>query len=108
MKTLSTLEKGITGFHPETPDEKLLVSNSESGDFLSWRGNQGIARSSENPLHNFLKRNWSAKPTQARPKLDAAMAKKRPFGMETNLEVLLYCKSSALSMLSSRERSRPG
>jgi hypothetical protein len=30
--------------HPETPDEKLLVSDSESGDLLSWQGNQGIAR----------------------------------------------------------------
>jgi hypothetical protein len=32
------------GIHPETPDEKQQVSNSESGDFLSWQGNQGIAR----------------------------------------------------------------
>jgi len=34
----------ISSFHPETPDEKLLVSASESGDFFSWQGNQGIAR----------------------------------------------------------------
>jgi hypothetical protein len=30
--------------HPETPDETLLVSNSETRDFSSWQGNQGIAR----------------------------------------------------------------
>ena len=31
----SNLER-ISSAHPETPDETLLVSNSESGDFLSW------------------------------------------------------------------------
>jgi len=31
-------------FHPETPDVKLLVFNSETRDFSSWQGNQGIAR----------------------------------------------------------------
>jgi hypothetical protein len=34
----------LLSFHPETPDEKLLVSDLESGDFLSWQGNRGIAR----------------------------------------------------------------
>jgi hypothetical protein len=34
----------LKSFHPETPDEKLLVSNSERRYFLSWQGNQGIAR----------------------------------------------------------------
>ncbi|MGD0843021.1 MAG: hypothetical protein ABSA06_01450 [Geobacteraceae bacterium] len=30
--------------HTETPDETLLVSNSETRDFSSWQGNQGVAR----------------------------------------------------------------
>ena len=34
----------LISFHPETPDEKQLVSDSERKDFLSWQGNQGIAR----------------------------------------------------------------
>jgi hypothetical protein len=41
----SALEDGRIGsFHPETPDEKQLVSDAESGDFFFWQGNQGIAR----------------------------------------------------------------
>jgi hypothetical protein len=31
-------------FHPETPDEKLFVFYSETSNFLSWPGNQGIVR----------------------------------------------------------------
>jgi hypothetical protein len=31
-------------FHPETQDKHFAVSRSERGDFLSWQGNQGIAR----------------------------------------------------------------
>src|SRR6266568_6509250 len=31
-------------FHPETPDVKVAVSDLERRDFLSWQGNQGIAR----------------------------------------------------------------
>jgi hypothetical protein len=34
----------LVSFHPETPDAKLLVSNSETRIFSSWQGNQGIAR----------------------------------------------------------------
>jgi hypothetical protein len=34
----------VISFHQETPDEKLAVSDSESGDFSSWQGNRGIAR----------------------------------------------------------------
>jgi hypothetical protein len=34
----------INSFHPETPDEKLFVSDSESGDFFSWPENRVIAR----------------------------------------------------------------
>jgi len=34
----------LTGFRPEAPDEKQLVSKSESGDFFSWQGNLGVAR----------------------------------------------------------------
>jgi hypothetical protein len=34
----------LFSFHPETPDEKLLVFNSESRIFSSWQGNQGVAR----------------------------------------------------------------
>ena len=34
----------LSSFHPETPDVKLPVSNSERRDFSSWQGNQGIAR----------------------------------------------------------------
>jgi hypothetical protein len=34
----------LTSFHPETPDEKLLVSDSERRHFSSRQGNQGIAR----------------------------------------------------------------
>jgi hypothetical protein len=30
--------------HPETPDETLMVSNSETRDFSSWQGNQGVER----------------------------------------------------------------
>lgn len=36
------LEKALI-FHPETLDEKLMVSGFESGDFLSWQWNQGVA-----------------------------------------------------------------
>jgi hypothetical protein len=35
---------GLFSFHPETPDEKLLVSDSERRAFLSRQGNQEIAR----------------------------------------------------------------
>jgi len=34
----------IDSVHPETPDETLLVSNSETRDFSSWQGNRGVAR----------------------------------------------------------------
>ena len=34
----------LFSFHPETPDVKLLVFNSETRDFSSWQGNQGVAR----------------------------------------------------------------
>jgi len=30
--------------HPETPDEQLVVSVAESGDFFSWQGNQWLTR----------------------------------------------------------------
>jgi hypothetical protein len=30
--------------HPETPNETLLVSNSETRDFSSWQGYQGVER----------------------------------------------------------------
>ncbi len=36
--------KLLISFRPETPGEKLLVSDSESGDFFSWQGNQDVAR----------------------------------------------------------------
>jgi hypothetical protein len=34
----------LGSFHPETRDVKLFVSDLESGDFLFWPGNQGLAR----------------------------------------------------------------
>jgi hypothetical protein len=34
----------LISVHPETPDETLLVSNSETRDFSSWQGNRGVAR----------------------------------------------------------------
>ena len=34
----------LFSFHPDTPDEKLLVFNSEARIFSSWQGNQGVAR----------------------------------------------------------------
>jgi hypothetical protein len=34
----------LVSFHPEPPDEKLLVSDSERRDFSSWQGNRGVAR----------------------------------------------------------------
>jgi len=34
----------LSSFDPETPDVKLLVFNSETRDFSSWQGNQGVAR----------------------------------------------------------------
>jgi hypothetical protein len=34
----------LNSVHPETPDETLLVSNSETRDFLSWLGNRGVVR----------------------------------------------------------------
>jgi len=34
----------LVSFHPETPDDKLVVSDSERGDFLFWQGNQGLER----------------------------------------------------------------
>jgi hypothetical protein len=34
----------LISFHPETADEKLLVSNPETRDFSFWQGNQGAAR----------------------------------------------------------------
>jgi len=40
----NTGQKKLVGFRPETPDEKLLVSVLESGDFFSWQGNRGVAR----------------------------------------------------------------
>ena len=38
------LADSIASFHPETPDVKLLVSDSERRDFSSWQGNRGVAR----------------------------------------------------------------
>jgi len=38
------MSDGLVSFHPETPDEKLAVSDLESGDFSFWQGNRGIAR----------------------------------------------------------------
>jgi hypothetical protein len=34
----------LISFHPEIPDEKKLVYDSERRDFSFWAGNQGIAR----------------------------------------------------------------
>ena len=42
--TVGTLLAILFSVHPETPDETLLVSNSETRDFSSWQGNQGVAR----------------------------------------------------------------
>jgi hypothetical protein len=61
----------LKSFHPETMDEKLFVFNSETSNFSSWPGNQGIAR-----------RRTSVRP-QASPKIDAAMAEKGRFRMKT-------------------------
>jgi len=36
--------KELIVFHPETPDVKQSVSDSERKDFSSRQGNQGIAR----------------------------------------------------------------
>jgi hypothetical protein len=30
--------------HPESPDETLPVSNSETRNFSSWQGNRGVVR----------------------------------------------------------------
>ncbi len=42
--SLNHITEIISSCHPETPDEQLLVSVAESGDFFSWQGNQGITR----------------------------------------------------------------
>src|SRR5919198_2634787 len=34
----------LDSVHPETPDVTLVVSGSKRRHFLSWQGNQGIAR----------------------------------------------------------------
>src|SRR5208337_2799539 len=34
----------LISFHPETPDERLAVSDSERRHFSSWQGNRGVAR----------------------------------------------------------------
>ena len=40
----SGLWQDLISVHPQTPDETLLVSNSETRDFPSWQGNRGVAR----------------------------------------------------------------
>jgi hypothetical protein len=34
----------LVSVHPETPDETIVVSNSETRDFSFWQGNRGVAR----------------------------------------------------------------
>jgi DNA-binding protein HU-beta len=36
--------KCLNSVHPETPDETLLVSNSETRIFSSWQGNREVVR----------------------------------------------------------------
>ncbi|MGD0843748.1 MAG: hypothetical protein ABSA06_05170 [Geobacteraceae bacterium] len=61
----------IPSVHPETPDETLLVSNSETRDFSSCREIEGL----RGGVHRYT--------AQASPKIDAAMAEKDRFRMET-------------------------
>jgi hypothetical protein len=44
QKAIIRSSRHLVSVHPETPDETLLVSNSETRDFSSWQGNQGVAR----------------------------------------------------------------
>jgi hypothetical protein len=63
---------GLISFHPETPDEKLLVSDSESGDFLSWQENKGL----RGGVHRYA--------AQVTLWIDTARAKKHPFRTGTS------------------------
>jgi hypothetical protein len=81
--------------HPETPDETLLVSNSETRDFSSWQGNRGLARRRSPSIRRKLSRQRKLtasgcpkgedqrSESQANPKVDAARAEKNRFRMET-------------------------
>ena len=44
VKLLKEYDGNLNSFHPETPDEKLTVFNSETRIFSSWQGNQEVAR----------------------------------------------------------------
>jgi len=73
----STLLIGIfagdsISFHPETPDEKLVVSDSERGIFCSGKEIKGL----RGDVHRYV--------AQVSPQIDAARAEKNPFRMETN------------------------
>jgi hypothetical protein len=63
----------LISVHPETPDEKLLVFNSETRIFSSWQGNQGGLRGG---VHRYA--------AQVKPLIDAARAEKDRFRMKTN------------------------
>ncbi len=62
----------LISFHPETPDVKLLVSESENGFFSPGKKIKGL----RGGVHGYA--------AQARPKIDAARGKKHPFRTETN------------------------
>jgi hypothetical protein len=65
------LLKIVNSFHPETPDEKLLVSDLESGDLLSCKEIKRLRRG----VHRYA--------AQASPLIDTARAEKHPFRTET-------------------------
>jgi len=61
----------INSFHPETPDEKLLVSALESGDFSLGKKIKVLCGG----VHRYA--------AQSKSKIDAARGKKHPFRTET-------------------------
>jgi hypothetical protein len=44
IQIMNNSQKYLIGVHPETPYETLFVSNSETRDFSSWKGNRGVVR----------------------------------------------------------------
>ena len=62
---------GLIGFHPESPDGNSAVFILETSNFLQGQGNQGFARRRTSYV------------AQARPQIDAEIAKKGRFRMET-------------------------
>ena len=61
----------LDSVHPETPDETLLVSNSETRVFCPGKEIEGLCGG----VHRYA--------AQASPKIEAARAEKNRFRMET-------------------------